>query len=211
LTAGDPVATGLVDSLARPGGNVTGLSDVATELSAKRLELLNEIVPQLRIVGILWNANDLSMTLRSQASEVGARSVGVTVQQLALREMGDFEAAFEKIRRAPPDALLVVDDIFTQQNRSRVFDFAVMQRLPAIYEYDLWVRGGGLMSYGPDLDEVYERGSGIADSILKGARPADLPIEQPTRFRFLINLKTAKALGLTVPASLLARADEVIE
>ena len=209
--AGDPVAAGLVDSLSRPGGNLTGFSDVAAELSAKRMELLKEIAPGLRRVAMLWNADDLAMTLRYQASNLVANAMGVSVQALGVREPDDFEQAFAAMNRERPDAILMVSDSLTMLNRKRVFEFAAAQRLPAIYEWDFVVREGGLMSYSMDLDESFRRMAALIDRILKGAKPAELPFEQPTRFRFVLNLKTAKALGLTVPTSLLARADEVIE
>jgi ABC-type uncharacterized transport system substrate-binding protein len=211
ILTGDPVATGLVDSLARPGGNLTGVSDVAAELSAKRMELLKEIAPGLRRVALLWNADDRGMTVRYQASDVAAKAMGLIVQPLGVREPDDFEQAFAGMKRERPDAILMVSDSLTMLNRKRVFEFAAAHRLPAIYEFDFVVREGGLMSYSMDLEEGFGRVAALVDRILKGAKPAELPIEQPTRFRFVLNLKTAKALGLDVPATLLARADEVIE
>jgi putative ABC transport system substrate-binding protein len=209
--AGDPVATGLVDSLARPGGNLTGFSDVAAELSAKRMELLKEIAPGLRKVAMLWNADDRGMTLRYQSSDVAAKALGISVQALAVRQPDDFEQAFAAMNRERPDAILMVSDSLTTGNRKRVFDFAAAQRLPAIYEWDFIAREGGLMSYSMDLDESFERVAALIDRIFKGAKPAELPCEQPTRFHFVLNLKTAKALGITFPPSLLVQADEVIE
>jgi ABC-type uncharacterized transport system substrate-binding protein len=211
ILTGDPVATGLVDGLARPGGNLTGVSDVAAELSAKRMELLKEIAPGLRRVALLWNADDRGMTVRYQASDVAAKAMGLIVQPLGVREPDDFEQAFAGMKRERPDAILMVSDSLTMLNRKRVFEFAAAHRLPAIYEFDFVVREGGLMSYSMDLEEGFGRVAALVDRILKGAKPAELPIEQPTRFRFVLNLKTAKALGLDVPATLLARADEVIE
>jgi putative ABC transport system substrate-binding protein len=211
ILTGDPVATGLVDGLARPGGNLTGVSDVAAELSAKRMELLKEIAPGLRRVALLWNADDRGMTVRYQASDVAAKAMGLIVQPLGVREPDDFEQAFAGMKRERPDAILMVSDSLTMLNRKRVFEFAAAHRLPAIYEFDFVVREGGLMSYSMDLEEGFGRVAALVDRILKGAKPAELPIEQPTRFRFVLNLKTAKALGLDVPPTLLARADEVIE
>jgi putative tryptophan/tyrosine transport system substrate-binding protein len=208
---GDAVVTGLVESLARPGGNITGISEIASELSTKRLGLLKELVPGLRQVAMLWNQDDLGMTLRYRASAQAAESLGVRVQALGVREPDDFEAAFAAMNADRPDAILMVADTLTNLNRKRVFDFAVEHRLPAIYELAFLVRDGGLMSYGPDLRELYERAAALVDRILKGAKPADLPFEQPTRYLFAVNLKTAKAIGLEVPPLLLARADEVIE
>jgi putative tryptophan/tyrosine transport system substrate-binding protein len=209
--SGDPIGTGLVDSLARPGGNLTGISDVSAEVTPKRLELLKQFAPNLRRVAVLWNADDLGMTLRYRASEAGAQALGVSVQPLGVREPNDFDQAFEAMNRDLPDAILMVADPLTTLNRKRVFEFAAAHRLPAIYELSLFVRDGGLMSYGPDLDESFGRVAGLVDRILKGARPANLPFEQPTRFPFVLNLKTANALGVTTPPTLLARADEVIE
>jgi len=209
--AGDPVGTGLVASLARPGGNLTGISDVSAEVTPKRMELLKQIAPRLRKVAMLWNADDLGMTLRYRASETGAQALGISVQALGVREPNDFDQAFAAMNRDVPDAILMVSDALTILNRKRVFEFAAAHRLPAIYEGDLYVRDGGLMSYGPDQSESFARVAALADRILKGAKPAELPFEQPTRFRFVLNLKTAKALGLEVPPTLLALADEVVE
>jgi putative tryptophan/tyrosine transport system substrate-binding protein len=211
INAGDPVSTGLVDSLARPGGHLTGISDVSADLTPKRLELLTQLAPGLRHVAMLWNAADLGMTLRYQASETGAQALGLRVQPLGVREPDDFEQAFAAMQRERPDAILMVTDTLTLLNRQRVFAFAAAQQLPAIYEFDYLVRDGGLMSYGPDLDESFSRVAALVDRILKGAKPADLPFEQPTRFRLVINLKTAQAMGLSVPSLLLFQADEVLK
>jgi putative tryptophan/tyrosine transport system substrate-binding protein len=209
--AGDPVATGLIDGLARPGGNITGISDVATTLTTKRLELLKGAVPNLRKVAMLWNKNDLAMTLRYEASAKAAITLGVTVQPLGVGEPNDFDEAFSLMNREPPDAILMVSDTLVVLNRRRVFEYAAARRVPAIYENDSYVRDGGLMSYGADLNESYIRAASLVDRIFKGARPADLPFEQPTRYLFVLNLKTAKSIGLELPATLLALADEVIE
>jgi putative ABC transport system substrate-binding protein len=211
FSAGDPVATGLVESLARPGGHLTGISDVSAEVTPKRLELLKEFAPNLRRVAILWNADDFAMTLRYVASQAGAQALGVSVEPLGVREPADFDQAFAAMNRSMPDAILMVSDPLTNLNRTRVFEFAEAHRLPAIYEYDFVARAGGLMSYGPDADETFDRVAGLVDRILKGSKPADLPCEQPTRFQFVLNLKAAKSIGFAVPAALLARADEVIE
>jgi putative ABC transport system substrate-binding protein len=210
-SGGDPVATGLVKSLSRPSGNVTGVSDMAIELAPKRLELLRDMVPTLRTVAMLWNVNDLGMTLRYQGAADAARTIGVRVQPLGVREPEDFDEAFASMERDPPDAILMVSDALTRLNRRRVYEFAAEHRLPTTYERANYVREGGLSAYSPDLDEIYDRATYLIDRIFKGAKPADLPFEQPTRFHLSINLKTAKALGITVPASVIARADEVIE
>ena len=208
---GDPVATGLVKSLARPGGNLTGISDVATELSTKRLGLLKELRPQLKRVAMLWNKDDLGMTLRYEASAESARAIGAEVEAVGVREPDDFNEAFAVMDHKPPDAILMVSDSLTMLNRKRVFDYAAAHRLPAIYEFDELVHEGGLMSYGADLKESFERAASMADRIFKGAKPGDLPFEQPTRYLFVINLKTAKSIGLEFPPTLLALADQVIE
>ena len=208
---GDPVETRLIDSLAHPGGNVTGISDVATALTTKRLSLLKEMSPKLQKVAMLWNKDDLGMSLRYEASARVAQSIGVTVQALGVREPDDFDEALAVMNGDMPDAILMVADSLTILNRRRVFEFAAARKLPAIYEYDFLVRDGGLMSYGPDLTESFERAAALADRIFKGASPGDLPFEQPIRYPFVLNLKTAKAIGLEIPPQLLALADEVIE
>jgi putative ABC transport system substrate-binding protein len=210
-TGADPVATGLIDSLAHPGGNITGIGENAAELSAKRLEVLKDSFPSLRRIAMLWNADDLGMTLRYKSADAAARKLGFEVQPLGVREPDDFAGAFAAMERDRPDAILMVTDALTSLNRKRVFEFAIQQKLPAIYEYAFLVRDGGLMSYGPDMEEVYDRAADLADRILKGARPADLPYEQPTRFRLVINKKTLEALGLTMPPAMLMRADEVVD
>jgi putative ABC transport system substrate-binding protein len=209
--AGDPVATGLVDGLARPGGNITGVTELSTELSAKRLEILRDALPALTRVAMLWNAADLGMTLRYRSAEDAARVLGVKVQTLGVREPDDFEHAFAEMTRERPDAILMVSDALTILNRKRVLEFASTNRLPTIFETGALVRDGGLMSYGPKQSAIGETAAGLVGRILRGARPADLPLELPTHFELLINLKTAQTLGITLPPTLIARADEVIE
>jgi ABC-type uncharacterized transport system substrate-binding protein len=209
--AGDPVATGLVEGLARPGGNLTGITELATELSGKRLEILKDAVPNLRRVAMLFNAKDLGMTLRYQAAEAAAHVLNVSVQTLGVREPNDFDDAFAEMTRLRPDAILMVADALTVLNRKRIMEFATVNRIPTIFEYSFLVRDGGLMSYGPKLGAIGVRVGDFVARILLGARPADLPLEQPTQFELAINLKTAKALGLELSPTLLARADEVIE
>ena len=208
---GDPVATGLVKSLAQPGGNLTGISDVATALSTKRLGLLKQLMPKLNRVAMLWNKDDLGMSLRYEASAKAAQEIGVDVEAVGVREPDDFNEAFTLMDREAPDAILMVSDSLTMLKRQRVFEYASAHRLPAIYEFDTLVREGGLMSYGADLKESFERAASMVDRIFKGAKPGDLPFEQPTRYLFVINLKTAKSIGLEIPPTLLALADEVIE
>ncbi len=211
INAGEPVETGLAVSLSHPGGNLTGISDLSAVLSAKRMELLKDAVPGLKRVAMLWNADDLGMTMRYQAAAAAAAKLGITVEPLGVREPDDFATAFDKMGSEKPDGILLVTDVLTILNHKRVMAFAAAHHIPAIYEFDFLARDGGLMSYGPDGKEVTERVADLVGRILKGAKPADLPFEEPTRFRFVVNLETAKALGLDLPPSLLARADEVIE
>jgi len=209
---GDPVSTGLVDNLARPSGHLTGVSDMTIELSPKRLQLLKELVPTLRRVAIIWNTADAGMVVRYQMSEAAARKLGMAIEPFGVREPDDIERAFEAMARDKPDALLVIAEYLTIANRRRIFDFAAVNRLPVLFdELRFLLDDGGLMFYGADTDETMDRVAALIDRILKGAKPHDLPFEQPTLFKFVINAKTTKALGLTVPPSLLARADEVIE
>ena len=209
--AGDPLGTGLVDSLARPGGNITGMSLMVPELGGKRLELLKELLPRLARVAVLWNAaNPYSPLVFKQVQAAGS-ILGIEVQSLEVRDPGDFDGAFETVRRQHPDALMTVDDTLTINHRKRIADFAVGQLLPTLQGFREFVTAGALMSYGANVIDLARRAAGYVDKILKGAKPADLPVQQPTKFELVINLKTAKALGITIPPSLLARADEVIE
>jgi len=211
VVPGDVVATGLVTSLARPGGNITGISDPATELSAKRLELLKEAVPGATRIAVMWNANDRAMTLRYAEVEKAARALHVTVQPLGVREPDDIDGALAAMNRARPDAFFLVTDSLTVLNRQRILDFAAAHRIPAMYEFGFLVRDGGLMSYGPNMEDMYRRAADYVARILAGAKPGELPVELPTRYYLLVNLKTAKELDLTFPQSLLLRADEVVE
>jgi putative ABC transport system substrate-binding protein len=209
--AGDPVATGMVASLARPGANVTGVSDLSAELSAKRLELLKEIQPDAGRIAVMWNARNPAMTIRYREIERAAGALKITVQPVAVRDPGDFDAAFAELSRERPDAIMVVSDALTNSNQARVLDYAAQNKVPAMYELGSVVRGGGLMSYGPRADDTFRRAAVYVDRILKGARPADLPMEQPTEYELVINLKAARSLGVTIPATLFLRADEVIQ
>ncbi len=209
--AGDPVGSGLVASLARPGGNVTGMSLMAPDLGGKRLELLKELLPRLARVGVLWNAaNPYGALVFKEAQDAGT-TFGMMVQSFEVRGPDDFNGAFEAITRQQPDALITVEDPLTEGYRKSIADFAAGQQLPTLYGLRQFVTAGGLMSYGTSLAEVIRRAAGYVDKILKGAKPADLPVQQPTRFDLVINLKTAKALGLTIPPTILVRANEVIE
>ena len=208
---GDPVETKLIESLAHPGGTITGISDVAATLGAKRLSLLKEVSPKLTKVAMLWNKDDLGMTMRYQASAKAAQALGLTVQALGVREPDDFDEAFSVMKSDPPDGILMVADALTILNRERVFEFAAERRLPAIYEFDEFARDGGLMSYGADSAESFERAAALTARIFNEANPGDLPLELPTRYPLVLNLKTAKATGLEIPPNMLALADEVIE
>jgi putative tryptophan/tyrosine transport system substrate-binding protein len=210
VAPGDAAETGLVRSLARPGGNLTGISDPATELSAKRLGILKEAVPKAARIAVIWNANDRAMTLRYGEVEKAARNLRVTVEPLSVRGPDDIDGALAAMLRERPDAVFVVSDALTNVNRKRILEFAARNHIPAMYEFGFYVRDGGLMSYGPDIDDMWGRAAVYVDKILKGAKPGDLPVEQPNRYYLFVNLKTAKALDLTFPQQLLLRADEIV-
>jgi ABC-type uncharacterized transport system substrate-binding protein len=208
--AGDPVGTGLVASLARPGGNVTGLSVQQTDLAGKRLELLREVVPGLRRLVIMANIGTPSAVLDMREVQAAARMLGFEVATLEIRRAEDIAPAFEALK-GHADALYVCGDSLVFTHRIRINTLALAARLSTIHDHGEYVEAGGLMSYGPTFPDLYGRAGDYVDKILRGAKPADLPVEQPTKFNLVINLITAKALGLTVPPTLLARADEVIE
>jgi putative tryptophan/tyrosine transport system substrate-binding protein len=207
----DPVGTGLIASLAHPGGNITGLAVLNAETSAKRLELLREVVPGLSRGAVLWNAANPANSLAWKETEGAGRVLGVALQSNEVRGPKDFEGAFATIARERPDILLVLQDALTLEYRKEIIDFALRERLPSMFVGKEWVEEGGLMSYGDRLPERYRRAADLVDRILKGAKPADLPVEQPTTFELVVNLKTAKAIGLLLPPAFLARADQVIE
>jgi len=209
--AGDPVGSGLVASLARPGGNVTGLSTFTPELAGKRLQLLKEVVPGVSRVAVLWNAANPYAALVTRETEAAARKLGVQVQSLEVRGPDDFEHALPAAIRGRAGALIVVDDPLTFLYRMRIADFAARNRLPAMYGFREYAEAGGLMAFGANLADLYRRAATYVDKILKGAKPADLPVEQPTKFELVINMKIANALGLTIPQSVLVRADEIIQ
>lgn len=210
MGAGDPVATGLVASFARPGGNITGVSALETELSGKRLEVLKEAFPKLARVAVLWNAADFGMTLKFREIELAAQALRVAVQASSVRQPKDFDGVFSEMIRKRPDALFVITDPLTQLNRNHLVELATKSRLPAMYENSPYVEAGGLMAYGPSQAENLRIALQHVDKILKGTKPSELPIEQPTKFEFIINLKAAKQIGLTIPPNVLARADKVI-
>ena len=209
--AGDPLGTGLVDSLARPGGNVTGMSLMAPDIAGKRLEQLKELLPRLARVSVLWNAANPYPALVLKQVQAAGSILGIEVQSLEVRNPDDFDGAFETVRRQHPDAFMTIEDPLTFNHRNRIADFAVGQQLPSLSGMSEFVAAGGLMSYGSNQADLLHRAAGYVDKILKGAKPADLPVQQPSKFELVINLKTAKALGITIPPSLFARADEVIE
>ncbi len=213
-TGADPVVAGIVQSLTHPGGNVTGITEMAPQLTPKRLDLLKEILPTLSRVAILWQPGTLSEETFKQMlkeTQATARSLGVQLQVVEATAVADFDTAFSAMVRERAEALIVlVNPMFIVQRR-HIIERAANHRLPAIYEWKEFVRSGGLISYGADVSDIYRRAAGFVDKILKGAKPADLPVEQPTKFELVINMKTAKALGLTIPQSVLIRADEVIE
>jgi ABC-type uncharacterized transport system substrate-binding protein len=209
--AGDPLGSGLVASLARPGGNVTGLSLMAPDLAGKRLEILREILREISLVAVLWNVANPYPALVFKQTEVAAKTLGIEVQSLEVRGPGDFDNALEAAVRRHATALIAVEDPLTFGYRKQITDFAAKNRLPAIYGLREFVDAGGFIAYGAHILDLWRRSTGYVDKILRGAKPSDLPVEQPTKFELVINLKAANALGLTVPPTLLARADEVIE
>src|SRR2546427_11099593 len=210
-SAGDPVGSGLVASLAKPGGNVTGLSTFTRDLAAKRLQLLKEVVPVISRVAVLWNAANPYAVLNMRETEAAAQTLGVQVQSLEVRGPDDFENALPAAIRGRAGALIVVDDPLTFAYRMRIADFAARNRLPAMYGFREFAEAGGLTAFGANLADLYRRAATYVDKILKGAKPADLPVEQPTKFELVINMKIANALGLTIPQSVLVRADEIIQ
>ena len=207
----DPVGAGVVVSLARPGGNVTGLSLMSPDLSGKRLELLHEALPHASRATILWDISNPGMALRVQETQVAADRSRVTLLRIGVRNLDELESALAGLSAHRPDVVLVTAEPFTIRHRERIVDFLVQQRIPAIFEDRAFVDAGGLMSYGPSIGENFRQAATYVDKILKGAKPADLPVSQPTKFELVINLKTAKAIGLTLPQPLLLRADEVIQ
>ena len=206
----DPVGAGLITSIARPGGNVTGLAYLSEELPGKWMELLKETLPRISRVAVLWHPATEGGQVRM--SETAAASLGLRVHALQVQRSADLVAAFAEAQRRHADALIVLASPFFFAHRTRLGELAAKHRLPTMYHQQEYVVGsGGLMSYGPNLRDLFRRAATYVDKILKGAKPSDLPVEQPTKFEFVINLKTAKALGLTIPPAVLARADEVIQ
>jgi putative ABC transport system substrate-binding protein len=207
---GDPVANGLVASLARPGGNITGLSTLAPELSGKGLELLKETIPKLSRVAVVWNPDNPGKTSSFKETEVAARALRLQLQSLEVRGPNDVEPAFKAAKKERTGALIVLRDVVVSSQIRRILELALKNQMPAIYGDRGFVDAGGLMSYGPNIDDLFRRAVTYVDKILKGTKPADLPIERPSKFELVINLKTAKQIGLTIPPNVLARADKVL-
>jgi len=207
----DPVGSGLVASLARPGGNITGLTTLSPELGGKRLELLKQVVPSVSRIAVLWNANNRGKAAELRELKTAAHRLAITVWSVEIRGEADFERAFRMISRERTDALLTLREPVISGHRRQIVQFAVRNRLPDMHVGSEWADGGGLMAYGPSVREIFRRSAVYVDKILRGTKPADLPIEQPTTFELVINVKTAKMLGLTIPTAILQRADRVIE
>jgi putative tryptophan/tyrosine transport system substrate-binding protein len=210
-TGGDPVAAGLVASLARPGGTVTGLTMFTPELSGTRLRLLKEAFPQTLLVAVLWKAENPGLAGPLEETQAAAHALGLQLHSIEVRTPSDLDLAFEAMARTRPSALITLADGMLVDNRARIVAFAAKSRLPAIFPDRDFAEAGGLMTYGPNLSANFRRAAAFVDKILKGAKPADLPVERPMTFELVINLKTAKALGLTIPPTLLFQADEVIQ
>jgi putative tryptophan/tyrosine transport system substrate-binding protein len=211
IAVGDPVATGLVASLGRPGGNITGLTSISSEMAGKRLELLREVVPKLSHVAVLWNAASPIQVIDERETRAAAQALGMKMLSLGVRSREEIEDALTTIVREQPGALLVLADRLFLHHRTRIMDFAAQRRLPGVHAYRELVEAGGLMSYGPSYADMHRRAASYVDRILKGSKPADLPVQAPVKFELVINLKAANALGLPIPPMLLGRADEVIE
>ncbi len=211
VAVGNPVGNGIVPSLARPGGNITGLTSISTEMDGKRLELLKEAVPSVSYVAVLWNSASPLQVLAEKQVQIAARSMQIKVLSLGVRTEEEIEAAFATMIRERPNALLVLADRLFLHHRKLIMDFAAQQRLPGVHAYKELVDVGGLMSYGPSYEEMHRRAAYFVDKILKGANPGNLPVERPTKFDLKVNLKAAEGLGLTIPRAILRRASEVIE
>lgn len=209
--AGDPVKAGVVANLARPGGNVTGLTLVHPELSGKRLQLLKEVVPKTTVVAVIWNPTNRAAAGFLRETEAAARSLGLKLHAFEARGPAELDAAFKAVADARPTAFFTIPNGVFADNVTRIVEFATKSRLPGVFPNREFPEAGGLMSYGPNFAANFRRAAAFVDKILKGAKPADLPVEQPTSFELVVNLKTAKVLGLTIPASVRARADRVIE
>jgi ABC-type uncharacterized transport system substrate-binding protein len=211
IAVGEPVATGLVASLARPGGNITGVTSISPEIEGKRLELLREVVPGVSHIAVLWNAGSPVQVIQERETRVAAQALGMKMLSLGVRTLEEIEDALATILRERPEALFVLADRLFLHHRKRIMDFAVKHRLPGVHAYRELVEVGGLMSYGPSYADMHRRAATYVDRILKGEKPADLPVERPVKFVLVLNLKAAKALGLEIPPTFILRAEEVIE
>ena len=211
FSTSDPIGLGVVASLAHPGGNITGITAQASDLWPKRLELLKEIFPKLSRVAMVWNKGNAGMALEAKATQDVAGPLGITLQDRGVKEPNELEVVFAVMTKDRPDGFLALMDPVLNSYQKRILDFIAKNRLPAIFENQAWVEAGGLISYGANYADVHRRAATLMDKILKGAKPADLPVEQPTRFELFINLKTAKEIGVTIPQSVLYRADKVIK
>jgi putative ABC transport system substrate-binding protein len=211
VSLGDPIAEGWVASFARPGANLTGVAGLSPDLAGKRLELLRELVPSLAKVAVLWNPANSAEEVAVKATETAAHSLGMSITVEHVGSLSQFDQAFSAIARSGAEAVIVLPDPMFFTNRQQLVELSNRSRLPAIYFETGFVAAGGLISYGPDFTELFRRAAAYVDKILKGVKPGDLPIEQPTKFVLQINLKTAAAIGITAPTSILLRADEVIE
>jgi putative ABC transport system substrate-binding protein len=212
VTTQDPVATGLIDTLARPGGTITGVTTLTRDLSGKRLELLKEIVPKMPRIAVLWNADEAGAAIALKEYEAVAAALKVQLQSLGVRHPNpDFDGAFQAAAKERASALITITGTLLARHAKPIADLAIKNRLPSMYERNQYVEAGGLMSYSATDADLYRRAATYVDKILKGAKPADLPVEQPTKFEFMINLKTAKQIGLTIPQWVLMRADKVIK
>jgi putative ABC transport system substrate-binding protein len=211
IAVGEPVATGLVASLARPGGNITGVTSISPEIEGKRLELLKEIAPNISHIAVLWNASSPVQVIQERETRAAAQALGMQMLSLGVRTLEEIEEAFTTILREKPSALFVLADRLFLHHRQRIMDFAVQNRLPGVQAYRELVEAGGLMSYGPSYAGMHRRAAYFVDRILKGTNPGELPVERPSTFELVLNVKAAKALALSIPQSIILRADEVIE
>ncbi len=211
IAVGEPVVLGFVTSLARPGGNITGLTSISTEIEGKRLELLRELVPNISYIAVLWNAGSPVQVIQEKEMRAAADKIGMKMLSWGVRSLEEIEKAFTTIIKEQPGALCVLADRLFLHHRKRIMDFATQHRLPGVYAYRELVEAGGLMSYGPSYAAMHRRAAYFVDRILKGISPGDLPVEAPTTFELVLNLKTAKVLGVTIPQAVILRADDLIE
>ena len=210
VSSTDPVRSGIVASLAKPGGNITGISLISADLWPKRLELIKEVLPKASRVAIFWNKSNTGMAIEAKATQDAAVPMGITLQDRGVKDAAEMELVFEALSKERPDAFLALMDITLVAHRKKILEFLAKHRVPAIFESKDWVEAGGLISYGPEESDIVRRAAAQLDKVLKGAKPADIPVEQPTKFELIINLKSAEQIGLTVPPQVLARADRVI-